>query len=268
MNGIEQSRVVQHRQYDAFGNLRGDLNHDGRIGVEDINLLLQAIDPTPGAGNHQLTDSFFDLNGDGDIDSEDLEQLIVYVIKTYYGDGNLDGVFDSSDVTLAFQGGEYEDSVANNSQWEEGDWNGDGEFTSSDFVAAMPFFNLAANSGFSDPSIDVHFGFTARPFDDETGLQNNLHRWYDSKVGRWISKDPIGFAAGDANLYRYVGNHPTTKTDPSGLYSIDMHFYAVYYVLRARGWDDNTAMMSAGWGRGAVLGTFSLAMDAVGGRVF
>lgn len=32
-----------------------------------------------------------------------------------------------------------------------------------------------------------------------------------------ISKDPIGFEAGDANLYRYVGNTPTTLTDPSGL---------------------------------------------------
>ena len=37
-------------------------------------------------------------------------------------------------------------------------------------------------------------------------------------VGRWISQDPIGFAAGDANLYRYVGNKTTTYTDPSGLY--------------------------------------------------
>ncbi len=34
-----------------------------------------------------------------------------------------------------------------------------------------------------------------------------------------ISKDPIGFAAGDANLYRYVGNGPTNATDPSGLES-------------------------------------------------
>ena len=29
--------------------------------------------------------------------------------------------------------------------------------------------------------------------------------------------DPTGFAAGDANLYRYVGNNPATKTDPWGL---------------------------------------------------
>jgi hypothetical protein len=48
-------------------------------------------------------------------------------------------------------------------------------------------------------------------------LQNNLNRWYDSSTGRWISQNPIGFAAGDANLYRYVGNGPTNATDPSGL---------------------------------------------------
>ena len=32
-----------------------------------------------------------------------------------------------------------------------------------------------------------------------------------------FSQDPIGFAAGDANLYRYVGNEPTLYVDPSGL---------------------------------------------------
>jgi hypothetical protein len=31
-----------------------------------------------------------------------------------------------------------------------------------------------------------------------------------------ISKDPIGFAAGDANLYRYVGNDPVNSIDPDG----------------------------------------------------
>jgi uncharacterized protein RhaS with RHS repeats len=40
-------------------------------------------------------------------------------------------------------------------------------------------------------------------------------------VGRWISEDPIGFAAGDANVYRYVGNVPTTNVDPLGLQTAD-----------------------------------------------
>src|SRR3984885_212712 len=31
-----------------------------------------------------------------------------------------------------------------------------------------------------------------------------------------MSPDPTGFAAGDPNLYRYVGNGPTDATDPSG----------------------------------------------------
>jgi hypothetical protein len=40
---------------------------------------------------------------------------------------------------------------------------------------------------------------------------------YSPVQGRFISKDPIGFAAGDANLYRFVGNNPANATDPSGL---------------------------------------------------
>jgi hypothetical protein len=32
-----------------------------------------------------------------------------------------------------------------------------------------------------------------------------------------MSLDPIGFDAGDPNLYRYVGNNPTNGVDPSGL---------------------------------------------------
>ena len=35
-------------------------------------------------------------------------------------------------------------------------------------------------------------------------------------VGREISQDPLGFAAGDTNFYRYVRNRPTDITDPEG----------------------------------------------------
>jgi RHS repeat-associated protein len=61
------------------------------------------------------------------------------------------------------------------------------------------------------------FGWTGRERDAETGLQYNRARYYDPRTARWFSQDPIGFAAGDANLYRYVGNAPTVATDPSGL---------------------------------------------------
>ena len=34
-----------------------------------------------------------------------------------------------------------------------------------------------------------------------------------------MSRDPIGFRAGDANLYRYVETRPLDRTDPTGLQS-------------------------------------------------
>ena len=49
----------------------------------------------------------------------------------------------------------------------------------------------------------------------------NQSRWYDASVGRWLSEDPIGFVAGDANPYRYCGNGPTKGTDPTGLIGED-----------------------------------------------
>ena len=61
------------------------------------------------------------------------------------------------------------------------------------------------------------FAFTGRPFDYDTWLQNNVHRWYDVFIGRWASEDPVGFDGGDANVYRYVLNRPTNLVDPSGL---------------------------------------------------
>jgi hypothetical protein len=43
------------------------------------------------------------------------------------------------------------------------------------------------------------------------------NRDYSASLGRFVQRDPIGFAAGDNNLYRFVGNGPTTKVDPLGL---------------------------------------------------
>ena len=38
--------------------------------------------------------------------------------------------------------------------------------------------------------------YTGREWDPETGLYYYRARYYDPKVGRFISEDPIGFAAG------------------------------------------------------------------------
>jgi RHS repeat-associated protein len=72
----------------------------------------------------------------------------------------------------------------------------------------------------TNPSVESDFKFTARYTDATTGLQWNLNRWYVPSIGRWASEDPIGFAAGDPNLVRYVGNSPSISMDPIGLESL------------------------------------------------
>jgi RHS repeat-associated protein len=69
----------------------------------------------------------------------------------------------------------------------------------------------------TNPTFGDRYKYTAREYDSETGLQYNRARYYDATIGRWTSEDPQGFAAGDANLYRYVGNNPPNRTDPRGL---------------------------------------------------
>jgi RHS repeat-associated protein len=57
-------------------------------------------------------------------------------------------------------------------------------------------------------NVNFRFSYTGQEFDAETGLYNYSARYYDPAVGKFISEDPIGFAAGDSNLSRYVGNNP------------------------------------------------------------
>lgn len=75
----------------------------------------------------------------------------------------------------------------------------------------------------TSPSNGDRFKFTGRELDAGTGLQYNRARYYDAAIGRWTQEDPIGFEAGDANLYRYVGNGPTNRIDPSGLDWLDYY---------------------------------------------
>jgi RHS repeat-associated protein len=73
------------------------------------------------------------------------------------------------------------------------------------------FGNQTATSG----SIANPFQYAAREFDKETGLYYYRARYYDPTTGRFLSEDPLKFAA-EINLYPYAGNNPVNFTDPLG----------------------------------------------------
>ena len=82
-----------------------------------------------------------------------------------------------------------------------------------DHVAYDSFGGVASES---TPASGDRFKFTGRELDPSTGLQFNRERYYSSTTGRWTSHDPMGYGAGDYNLYRYVKSQPTDRIDPTG----------------------------------------------------
>ena len=53
-----------------------------------------------------------------------------------------------------------------------------------------------------------------------TGLYDFRNRHLSPTLGRWLQVDPLGLAAGDPNLYRYVGNSPVNARDLLGTWLI------------------------------------------------
>jgi RHS repeat-associated protein len=71
--------------------------------------------------------------------------------------------------------------------------------------------------GQTNSQFQPYFAYTGREWDPAVGLYFYRARWYDPRAGRFTSEDPLGFAAGDVNLSRYVGNAATLWVDPSGM---------------------------------------------------
>jgi RHS repeat-associated protein len=75
---------------------------------------------------------------------------------------------------------------------------------------------------------DVNTGITpwrfrGRRLDPETGFYHLRARDYAPMIGRFVQPDPIGMAGG-INLYAYVGNDPLNRTDPWGLWTLQIGF--------------------------------------------
>jgi len=67
-----------------------------------------------------------------------------------------------------------------------------------------------------DGSTDNPYLFQGRRWDDEADLYYFRNRSYSPLLGRFMQRDPIGYADG-MNLYEFVGGAPVLGLDPLGL---------------------------------------------------
>jgi RHS repeat-associated protein len=98
-------------------------------------------------------------------------------------------------------------------------------------IAAQVTYDAFGNSAGTSLT---RYDYTGRERDPDMGLLYYRSRWYDPQVGRFISEDPIGLGGG-INQFSYVSNNPQNRTDPSGLYEIDVHYYLTYYLAKKMG---------------------------------
>jgi RHS repeat-associated protein len=84
-----------------------------------------------------------------------------------------------------------------------------------DAIVYDPYGNILSQTNAANAP---RFLYAGGAYDSLTGYDQFGRRYYDPSDGRWTSQDPLGFKAGDGNLYRYVGNDPTDAVDPLGLW--------------------------------------------------
>ena len=59
-----------------------------------------------------------------------------------------------------------------------------------------------------------------REYFPELGLYDYRNRFYYPTIGRFLESDPMGFDAGDMNLFRYCDGDPVNGSDPFGLHDL------------------------------------------------
>jgi len=137
----------------------GDFDDDDDIDAIDIDILAEAI-------RDNLTDPEYDVDGDGDVDSDDLTFEIRSLADTpqsYYdsnsdewlltgtelGDFNLDGAVGILDL------GAVGDNYNAPGGWSEGDANGDGVITILDLGLLGDFYGYPTVTGIPEPTTAI-----------------------------------------------------------------------------------------------------------------
>ncbi len=102
----------------------GDLNQDRVRNADDIDELVDGVQANS-------LDDKFDMNGDGDIDTDDIDYWIGPIAGTTLGDVDLDGDVDQADEAFIFVNwGQSGPNIG----WAEGDMDFDGDIDAADLA--------------------------------------------------------------------------------------------------------------------------------------
>ncbi len=207
---VGQSGSTVNYTYDANGNLTGD---GTRTFEWDAENRLTAV--KQGA----TTLASFAYDGDG----KRVQKTAGSVTTSYVYDG--DGVIEerlSTGGTLNYVRGPNVDQ-----HWAMRDGGGVVSYFLADHLGSVVQTTNASGAVTLSRDYDPYgnplsgasqsgYAFTGREWDAETGLVFMRARYYDPKLGRFLSEDPIGFNSGP-NFFEYVADNPTNLTDPFGM---------------------------------------------------
>jgi hypothetical protein len=122
--------IVDHWSMAALPGIPGDFNGNGILDAADIDQLSEQV-------RTNTNNPLYDLNADALVNDLDRQVWVHDLKQTWFGDADLNGAFDSTDLVQALASGQYEDDVELNSAWLTGDWDGDRDFTCGDLVVAL-----------------------------------------------------------------------------------------------------------------------------------
>ena len=110
----------------------------------------------------------------------------------------------------------------------------------------------------TESALGLRFLFTGREWLASLALYDYRHRAYSPSLGRFLQMDPLGFGAGDVNVYRYVRNVIILDADPWGLCRAKRHCKKAVQAARwtfRKAWNlPNTAIGLAHGTAGFLIG--------------
>jgi RHS repeat-associated protein len=107
----------------------------------------------------------------------------------------------------------------------------------SDVVSFSDYYPYGMQMPFrNDNTPEYRYGFQGQEMDDELKGEGNSYdfgaRMYDSRVGRWLSRDPCGGIFAAESPYLSNGNNPVFMIDKKGKFKIPYHWEITEEALR------------------------------------